>query len=96
MEEHSALGVTTSELFVIFLISGWPMFAAVAIASYRRCRCRCLSEYPIWKSVIIGAVAGQFWLLWLVFWLMDRKQIAQEWRHYRASRSRPGLELAGR
>ena len=92
MGDHSALSVTPGEL--ILVVTGWPIVLAVAIASYRRSRC--LSGYPIWKSVIVGAVAGWLWVLWLVFWVLDRKRIAQEWRDYRAARSRPGLELAGR
>lgn len=82
--EHSALSVTTGELmFLLAPLAHCAMLIAVAIASYRRCRS--LSKYPIWKSLLIGAVAGWFWLPWMLFWLFDRKQIAQEWRDYRAS-----------
>lgn len=86
--EHSALSVTFDELMVLLApLAHGAVFLAVAIASYRRSRC--LSKYPIWQSVIIAALAGWFWPLWLVFSLMDRKQNAQDWRNYHATRLSP-------
>ncbi len=58
---------------------------AVGVASYRRSRC--LSRYPVWRSVIIGFLAGSFTALWLVVWWVNRKRIAQEWEYYRRDRT---------
>lgn len=83
--EHSALSVTFGELMVTLAsLAHLVIFLAVAIASYRRSRC--LRQYPIWLSVIIAVLAGWFWPLWLVFSLIDRKQNAQDWRDYHATR----------
>lgn len=68
--------------FVLFwLITSAPEIAA-AIASYRRCRC--LSRYPIWRSLATALLAFSFTFVWLIHWFVNRKRIAAEWRAYRA------------
>lgn len=47
----------TSEILIGALLLA--IVLAVAVASYRRGRY--LSGHPVWKSIIIGAVAGLFW-----------------------------------
>jgi hypothetical protein len=61
---------------------------AVAVASYRRSRC--LSGYPIWRSVIIALISASFQLLWLIVWWVNRKRIAEEWDRWRAIRADAG------
>ncbi len=61
------------------------MFAVVDVLSFRRSRL--LSRYPIWRSVMIGAVAGIFWVLWAIVSWVNRAQIAREWDMYRAEES---------
>lgn len=80
--EESAPSITPTETVVVFLLC--VIFAAVAIASYRRSRC--LSGYRIWASVIIAVIAGTFWVLWLMYSLIDRKEIRRAWREYYTSR----------
>lgn len=62
------------------------IFGTVAVVSYRRSRC--LSGYPIWKSVLIAGVAGSFWVPWIIVSVVNRNQIAWEWDRYKG-RSRP-------
>lgn len=83
-EELSPLLPQVGEL-VSFLVQA-AIFGAVAVASYRRSRC--LSAYPIWKSVLIAGVSGSFWILWIVVSIVNRNQIAWEWDRYKG-RSRP-------
>ena len=54
---------------------------AVAVASYRRSRC--LSGYPIWRSVMIALLSASFQMLWLIVWWVNRERIAVEWDHWR-------------
>ena len=60
----------------------YGMSAAIGVASYRRSRC--LSGYPIWRSVLIAVISAGFNLLWLVVWWVNRKRIALEWDQWRA------------
>jgi hypothetical protein len=86
MDESSPLLPSGGELLITVL--GCAIVVAVAVASYRRSRC--LSGYPIWKSVVIGVVAAAFWELWLIVWWVNRKRIAWEWSKYRREQ-RPAL-----
>jgi hypothetical protein len=72
----------TSEILIGALLLA--IIVAVAVASYRRSRC--LTGHPVWKSIIIGAVAGLFWELWLIVWYVNRKHIADQWLLYRQSK----------
>lgn len=60
------------------------IFLAVAIASYRRSRC--LSRYPVWKSLAIAVAAGAFWIVWLLASVINRDRLAREWSQYRHER----------
>ena len=64
---------------------GLVIFATVAVLSFRRSRY--LSEYPVWRSAVIGFLAGSFWILWIVVSWVNRERIAQEWRNHRAGHS---------
>jgi hypothetical protein len=79
MDEPSPLLPHNGELILTAL--GCAIVVAVAVASYRRSRC--LSGHPIWKSIVIGVVAGAFWQLRLIVWWVNRERIASEWREYR-------------
>lgn len=79
---------TTPEILIGALLP--TIFLVVAVASYRRSRC--LTGHPVWKSVVIGAVAGIFWELWLVVWYVNRERIADQWRAHRQAKQ---LALAG-
>lgn len=61
----------------VFFILG----CAVAVASYRRCRC--LSGYPIWRSVLIGLLSGFYAGIWVIMSAYNRKRIVAEWDDYR-------------
>lgn len=61
------------------------VFAAVAVVSFRRSRL--LSRYPIWRSVLIGVIAGAWWPLWAIVSWVNRDQIAREWAMYRAEQT---------
>jgi len=63
----------------------WSAVIAVAVASYRRSRC--LSGYPIWRSVLISIVASAFVIFWLIAWWVNRERIADEWAQWRAEPS---------
>ncbi|MEO6606622.1 MAG: hypothetical protein ABIN55_13550 [Aeromicrobium sp.] len=66
---------------ILFWLSTTGVQIAISVASYRRSRC--LSRYPIWRSVLIGLIAGAFAILWLIVWWVNRDRIAEEWRRYR-------------
>lgn len=70
---------------VLFTTTNWAVSLVVAVASYRRSRH--LSGYPIWKSLVIGVVAGACWPLWLIVWCVNRDRIAWEWREFRRERT---------
>lgn len=55
---------------------------AVGVASYRRSRC--LSPYPIWRSVILALLSASFQVLWLIIWRVNHKRIAEETARWRA------------
>lgn len=63
----------------------WSIMTVVAVASYRRCRI--LSRYPIWRSVLVAVAAAWFWMIWMVVWWVNRKRIATEWAQARAART---------
>jgi hypothetical protein len=69
---------------VLVLALNWAIFLAVAVASYRRSRC--LSRYPVWRSVAIAVVSGMAWLIWLLASVINRDQLAREWRAHRGRR----------
>ncbi|VXC23584.1 hypothetical protein [Aeromicrobium sp. 9AM] len=79
MDDSSPLLPATPE--IVFSVLLTAIILAVGVASYRRSRC--LSGHPVWKSIIIGAVAGLCWELWLVVWYVNRERIATQWRDYR-------------
>lgn len=76
------LGTDTADVFIT--VSNVVLFAAIAVASFRRSLL--LSRYPIWRSALIGAIAGIFWILWLIVSWVNRHQIEREWNQYRAER----------
>jgi hypothetical protein len=78
--------ITFVELGTAYGVFVYGTSFAVAVASYRRSRC--LSGYPIWRSVIIAFLSASFQLLWLIVWWVNRKRIAVEWAHWQARRSR--------
>lgn len=81
--ELSPLSPSWGEL--LFTVTNWVAFLLVAVASYRRSRC--LSRYPVWRSLLIGVFAGMWWPLWLIVWFVNRDRIAWEWREYRRERT---------
>ena len=85
--------ITFVELGTAYGIFLYGTSSAVAVASYRRSRC--LSGYPIWRSVIIAFLSASFQLLWLIVWWVNRKRIAVEWDHWR-DRTRGFGALAAR
>jgi hypothetical protein len=90
-EELTALTPYPSE--VVVFVACWLVAIAVAVASFRRGRC--LSRYPIWKSLLIALAAGSFPLVWLIVSIAKRQQLAREWSNYRHERaSRRSLVLS--
>jgi putative effector of murein hydrolase len=85
MDDPSPLLPHNGELVLTALLS--TIVLVVAVASYRRSRW--LSNHPIWKSVVIGVVAGAFWELWLIVWWVNRERVAQQWREYRQTQPAP-------
>jgi hypothetical protein len=82
VDDSSPLMPETSEILIGAMLLA--IVLAVAVASYRRSRC--LTGHPVWKSIIIGAVAGLSWELWLIVWYVNRKRIADQWRAYRQAK----------
>lgn len=82
VDDPSPLMPTTAEILIGVLLLA--IILAVAVASYRRSRC--LTSHPVWKSILMGAVAGIFWELWLILWYIDRERIADQWRAHRQAK----------
>jgi len=79
------MGLSPSLAEVVFTTTNWVVSLVVAVASFRRSRR--LSGYPVWRSVVIGVVAGAWWPLWLIVWYVNRSRIAWEWSEYRRERT---------
>ena len=73
----------------------WAILLAVAVVSYRRSRL--LSGYPIWRAVLVAALAGTFPEVWFICSLLNRERIAAEWkqRELRLARTEPSGVAAG-
>lgn len=83
MEPEELVPIQPTALEIALPFVGIVIGLVVAVASYRRSRH--LSGHPVATSVVIGAVAGAFWLVWLVFSWVNRERIAELWRQARAS-----------
>jgi hypothetical protein len=82
MEELPALAAGVGEVFMF--LANAALFLGVAVASYRRSRC--LSRYPVWRSLLIAVAAGAYWPIWLLVSVINRKQLDREWRMYEQER----------
>lgn len=71
---------------IVLWIASSALQIAAGIASYRRSRC--LSRFPVWKSIAIGLLAYGFTFIWFLYWLSNRDKIAAEWDVYRLERER--------
>ncbi|GAA3534120.1 hypothetical protein GCM10022234_33750 [Aeromicrobium panaciterrae] len=70
---------------LLFSVFNTALFMAVAVVSFRRSHL--LSRYPIWRSVLIGVIAGTWWIVWMIVSWVNRDQIKREWAMYRAERA---------
>lgn len=77
------MSTDAADLFISFFNTA--LFVVVAVVSFRRSRL--LSRYPLWRSVIIGAIAGLCWPIWAIVSLVNRDAIAHEWDMYRADKA---------
>ncbi len=83
MEELDPLLPTGAE--IAMSVVQLAIAVAVFVASYRRSRC--LSGYPVWRSVLIALVAAAFWPIWLIVWVVNEPRIRREWRAYRLEKA---------
>lgn len=77
--------MSTDAVDLFISLFNTAVFVVVAVVSFRRSRR--LGRYPLWRSVIIGVIAGLCWPLWAIVSLVNRAQIAREWDMYRAARA---------
>ncbi|MFI5429872.1 hypothetical protein [Aeromicrobium sp. UC242_57] len=93
--DHSPLWVPTGELILgaLATVTYAAFLLAIAATAYRRSRC--LSEYPVWQSVLIAVLAASFPGIWLVASFVNRDRLRDEWHRYNSRRETPHLAPTG-